>query len=321
MAATGLTGCGGLRHFPFNEGGSSGGPSDLSITYIGVGCTLLRWGQTAVLTDPFWSHIGLGQVLFGRLEADMDQVSGHLPPLDDVRAILVGHGHYDHVLDMPWVCEAVHADASVLGSRSLKHQYAGAGIARPFVSVNDWLTTSVAAGPWWTSGDGRFRVLPIQSGHPAQYAGIHLYTKHLTEDATGTPTRVHDFQEGRTLAWLVDFLDGDAIAHRVFIETTATGPPLGLVPPSILRERPVDIAIVAMDTARLAAKGSATVLDSLRPHTALFVHWENFFRTKDRPPREAHKIHLPKLRAQLPDTAQIRYLFPSWDAEFRFPTP
>jgi hypothetical protein len=53
----------------------------------------------------------------------------------------------------------------------------------------------------------------------------------------------------------------------------------------------------------------------------MFVHWENFFRTKARPPREANKVDLTKLRKRLPDNEQIRYLFPSWDAEFKFASP
>jgi L-ascorbate metabolism protein UlaG (beta-lactamase superfamily) len=321
LAATGLTGCG-LRHFPFNRGlGEPGQPSDLTIRYIGVGCCLLRWGDTAVLTDPFWSHIGLGRVLFGRLAPDMSQVEGHLPPLDTVQAILVGHGHYDHVLDLPWVAEQVHADAMILGSRSLKHQYASASIARPMLSVNDWLSTATHVGPWWTSPDKRVRILPIKSGHPAQYLGVHLYTKQFRQDATDAPTRVGHFQEGETLAWLVDFLAGDRVVHRVFVETTSKAPPSGLVPASVLAERQVDVAVVAMDTARMASRGRPTALDAMGPHTAMFVHWENFFRTKARPPREANKVDLTKLRKRLPDNEQIRYLFPSWDAEFKFASP
>ena len=53
-----------------------------------VGCTLIEFGGVGVLTDPFWSHLPVGQVLFGEVVPDPDQIEPMLPPtLDHVQAV------------------------------------------------------------------------------------------------------------------------------------------------------------------------------------------------------------------------------------------
>ena len=97
------------------------------------------------------------------------------------------------------------------------------------------------------------------------------------------------------------------------------GLPAGAVPSAILEAHPVDVALVAMDIANLEARGETTILDLLNPPTVIFCHWEDFFRPKDRPPREIHKVDLRRLREALPDTETRRMVFPEWGARYIFP--
>lgn len=293
----------------------------LTVQWTGVGAFWLHHDGVAVLTDPFWSNYSLGRVLVGTLPSDPAQIDPWLPPLDEVQAVLVGHGHYDHVSDLPYVAPRLHPNAVVLASQTVGHTFAAVDLGRPIVPVNDARASATHPGRWFSVADGRARVLPIQSGHPAQYGPIHLYTRRLTQDRQKPPTRVGHFQEGETLAFLVDFMDEtDAIVHRVYIETSSVGLPAGAVPDAVLSEHPVDVALVAMDIANLEARGEETILDVLGAPTVIFCHWDDFFRPKDRPPREIHKVDLRRLREQLPDREARRYIFPEWGARYVFPS-
>ena len=317
VSSVGLAGCGAsLGQFPFDH--PEGERGTLAVRLCGVTCLHIASQGVGVLTDPFWSFLPLGQVAFGRVRSDPEQIEPYLPPLDQTHAVVVGHGHYDHCLDLAYVADRLHPDAKVFGSQSLVHQYAASPLPRPQVGVDDHVATVSRRGRAYTVAGGRIRILPILSGHPPQYLFVHLYRRHLKRDARRPPTRAGHFQEGLTLAWMIDFMDGERVANRVYVQTSSTGWPAGWVPQSVLDEHPVDLAVLAMDCARIKARGDRSIIDFLAPKRVLFCHYEDFFRPKSRPPREGVKVNLQKLRSALVSTDETQYLFPARDETFVF---
>lgn len=323
----GLAGCGAaLDTFPFDRGArvlKDRSKATLQVTYFSVGCTLIRCGDLAVLTDPFWSHVPLCDVAFGDVLPDAKSVRPYLPLLADVRAVIVGHTHYDHVLGLSLATDHLHSAATIIGSRTLGHLFAANRLGRPVVAVNDMMATHERAGQWLTIAGGRIRVLPIRSGHPSQYLGFHLYRDRLTEDRTTPPTEVQHYQEGATVAYLVDFMATDlrSIQARVYVQTSSTGYPAGFFPAAVRDQHRVNAAILAMDCANIAAAGGRSIIDFLRPDNVIFCHWEDFFSPKTAPPEEIVKVDLFALKAKLKSTPQTRFIFPAWDTTFRFATP
>jgi hypothetical protein len=332
-AAT-LPSCGGnLAGFPFDRAPRANidahdhrsadeqPPSELRATYFSVGCTLIAFGDLAVMTDPFFTHLPLATVAFGDVVPDPAASRPHLATLGDVRAILVGHAHYDHVLDLPVVAPWTHSDARIFGSQTLVHTFAANHLPRPVRSVNSALSTASRAGPVLSLAGGRLRIRPIRSGHPNQVAFLHLYGGVLRRDRLTPPTAASDYQEGVTIAWLVDFMAPDChqIAARVYIQTSSTGHPAGFFPAYIASKRPVDLAVVGMDCANIKARGGRSVLDFTGAKTVMFCHWEDFFAPKSGTPKEVVKVDLWALRRTLANTATRRYLFPAWDQQFRVP--
>jgi L-ascorbate metabolism protein UlaG (beta-lactamase superfamily) len=293
----------------------------LEITYYSVGCFLLRWRGVAILTDPFWSHLPLRQVAFGRTESDPSQVDAYLDDLSEVRAVLVGHSHYDHVLDLPYVAPHLAEDAQVFGSRTLAHTLAPLELPLDVQVMNPHVATPDQPGRWFSAAGGRIRVLPIASGHPNNYAFIHLFTERLREDRSAPPTHSSHFQEGITLAFLVDLMDddGQTIVHRIYVETSSRGWPDGFFPQSILDAHGVDVALLAMDCANIESRGGDSIIDYLQPTTVLFCHWENFFRTKDQAPREIVKVNLSRSKRWFENDPRLDYVFPYWDSRYFFP--
>ena len=313
-----LAGCGAsLARFPFDMHAPGPARLNLEVTFYGVGCFRISYKGVDVLSDPFWSYLPIRQLVFGDTLPDPEQVDPYLPELADVQTVLVGHNHYDHNLDLPYVAPHLHSDAVIVGSNTMVHTFAPSGIARPMVGLNETLTTPDHQGKWWMHPSKKLRVLPILSAHPKQYLFIHLFRDVLEQDRATPPEQLNDYQEGITLAFLVDYLDDTgAVERRVYIQTSSTGYPAGFFPKEILAERPVDVALLAMDCANLEMQDRNTILDFLEAPVVLFCHWEDFFRRKDQTPREIVKVNLPKARRYFQNTETTTYLFPGFDSTF-----
>ena len=89
--------------------------------------------------------------------------------------------------------------------------------------MNEVAATPERAGAWKLSACGTMRILPILSGHPSQYAFVHLWRERLESDRVRAPKYASDFQEGITLAFLIDFLRAGRVAKRVYVQTSSTG--------------------------------------------------------------------------------------------------
>lgn len=308
-------GCRPLRTFPFDSGITGG---SLSVRFFSVACFHLEHDGLGLLTDPFFSHIPLGQVASGVVVADPDAVEPYRHLLGDVAAVVVGHGHYDHCLALPEIAGDLPPTTPILAGRTVGHTFAPNRLPQPFVAVNEIAATATTPGSWVDVVPGRLRVLPIASGHPDNIPGVHLFRKRLTEDRETAPRRAHEYQEGDTFAFLIDWLRDGEVVWRVYAQTSSRGLPDGAIPDSVLGARGVDVALLAMDCARAEAAGRRSIQELLRPRRVLFCHWGDFFRSKAKPPWEGVKVDLRRLKGQLPSTAEREVLFPGWGSRFSF---
>src|SRR5204863_9015523 len=81
------------------------------VTYLGTNGFEFRVGNHALLVDPYFSRINLSRIALGsRIQPDIariDDAMNHLVPKAD--AILVTHGHFVHLLDVPIVMQKTGA--------------------------------------------------------------------------------------------------------------------------------------------------------------------------------------------------------------------
>ncbi len=259
-----------------------GAPDGLHLEYLGVGGWLIRHGESALLTAPFFSNPGMLDVALGRIETDTALVDTFLPPVEDVSAILVGHGHYDHLLDVPYIARVRAPSARVYGSLSTIHTLTGDPELDPgrLVSVEDQAGDAGAAGEWIEVEGGSIRFMALRSEHAPHYMELNLFAGHHVEPLEGLPDRASGWLEGQTLAFLIDLLgpDGEPV-YRIHYQDAAAEPPAGF-PPRLPDRKGVDLMIVCVPGAEQVNGYPEAIVGHLAPRRVILGHWEDFFRPR-----------------------------------------
>jgi hypothetical protein len=101
------------------------GTEGITVQYLGVGGWLFRFGGDALLTAPFFSNPSLLDVGVGGIAPDTATIDRFLPPVGDVSALLMGHGHYDHLMDVPYILRRHAPEAQLFGSATATNLVAG----------------------------------------------------------------------------------------------------------------------------------------------------------------------------------------------------
>ncbi len=253
-----------------------------TLEYLGVGGWLLRHGESALLTAPLFSNPGLLSVALGAIESDTTLIDRFLPPVDDVGAILVGHAHYDHLLDVPWIARRRAPQAQIYGSRTMVHTLMGDPELEParLVDVEAGVGDPGTLGQWFALPGGSIRFMPLRSGHAPHYMGITLYSGEYDAPLRELPDRARGWREGETLAFLIDLLGPEGeVRYRIHYQDAAAQPPDGF-PPHMPDGHPVDLMIVCLPGAEEVDGYPEGIVGHLAPSRVLVGHWEDFFRPR-----------------------------------------
>ena len=274
------------------------------IRYYGTGCFTIQRGDQALFTDPFISNPSSSQVMFGQVKTDVDYVEKYINPATfrKVKMVVAGHGHYDHLMDMPYLSRYIPEDAMIVTNRTAKHILAYYDLPQQSFAVNDLLGNAQKEGFWVYSADESIRVMAFESQHPPHFAGINLMSKRYTEDLVAEPLMMKDWQEGKTLAFLVDFLEEDTVAYRMYFSSSLAKAPWGLLPKQLIEERAVDDVFISAALYDDFDKAPRPVIDLCKPRRVILMHWENFFRSKEKEAKALNNAELQKLIGKLEAT-------------------
>jgi hypothetical protein len=283
---------------PFNGprevGCSSGSTAAVELTYLGAGGFLIRHRDhalhinRAIMTGPFFSNPGLFRSLLGRpIAPDAARIAQFLPPVGDVTAILIGHAHYDHLMDTIHVAENFAPEAILYGNDTMVH----IANARPALRSRIRSLESVAGdsrtpGQWQPLAGGGMRVMALRSEHAPQFLGVKAFEGDIDQDLTELPGNAYGWKGGRTLAFLIDVLDASGSPLlRFHYQDAASTPPLGFPPPpDTIGSRPVDVALLCVASFDQVAQYPEALMTALQPRHVVLAHWENFFSRRRPPP-------------------------------------
>lgn len=275
------------------DGGCAG--DSVQLTYLGVGGFVLRAGDAALMTAPTFSNPGAFDVWWrwSEIESKPERVRAGLRgvPLDGVAAILVGHAHYDHLLDVPTVVREHLPRARVYGSRTMQNILRG----DPFldsvgaaVSIADSAGDATRRGRWVYLEGGRFRILPIRASHAPNWnlGTSRRWSWTIVKDSVPQPLkqlprRARDWKMGQPYAYVIDVLDPRQPRRpvfRLFYQDAASRRQDNVLPLPEPDDKRIDVAIVCVGSYGNIKRYPTSIIEAYAPRHLVLGHWEDFFR-------------------------------------------
>lgn len=161
----------------------------IELEYLGTAGFVIRHPQRTIVLDPYLSRPALWPILSKPLIPNTALIRRIIPHADDV---LIGHAHYDHILDAPDLC--LQTGARLIGSGATIMVGRAAGLPESQL-VETAGHEDIASGEW------RIRALPSIHGK-AVFGRIPL-AGDITTPPTWPP-RFYQLKHGLVLNWLVD---------------------------------------------------------------------------------------------------------------------
>jgi hypothetical protein len=316
-------------------------PHTVQIRYLAVGGFIIQRGDDVVMTAPFYTNppehflLGLSQA---SPNTTLINSQLHEKWAAKTTAILVGHTHYDHFMDVPLIAKNIAPNAVLYGSETMKQlamapphpvdptkivvvtdvgghdrvDYRRCGVGPP-----EGCHHGPDSGDWIKLSEG-VRIRALCSRHAAPRIAKGCLTSVPAE-----PRRVGDWKLGDTYAYLIDFLDAAGNPDfRVYYQDTATSPTYGYVSDDLVRDKKVDVALLCAAGFDWVKDNPAGIMRNTKPRYVIYGHWESFFKPlPERPLESLPYFDYSRLVALMGDLARPEPTGFSWPGEFWFAAP
>ena len=243
----------------------------LTVTFMGVSTLLVDDGDSAIMTDGFFSRPGLIRAFMGAKpnSAVINQALESVHVRRRLAAVIPLHSHYDHAMDAPYV--ALETGARLVGSMSTRNVGLGADLPEKsfrLAVIGDSISF------------GRFSVTLLESQHVP--TGIFLFPGEIESPLT-PPASLTAYRLGEVYSVLIKHNDGS-----ILVMGSA-----GFNRDTLKR---VKADVVYLSVAALA-KQSHAYRDSLwnevvatGARRVIAIHWDDFFRPLSKPMRPMPRL-------------------------------
>jgi L-ascorbate metabolism protein UlaG (beta-lactamase superfamily) len=239
----------------------------LTVVWAGVTTLLVDDGESALMTDGFFSRPSLAEVGLRPLSPSAPRIDGCLARIGVQRleAVLPVHTHYDHAMDTAVVAE--RTGAKVVGGSSTAQVGRGHGL-------DDERIVVVTPGEPITLG--AYDVTLIESEHcpPDRFPGV------ITEPVV-PPARASAYKCGEAWSTLMHHRPSD---RRLLIVGSA-----GFVPGALAGQR---AEVVYLGIGQLGVQPEQYLIDywtevvrTVGARRVVLIHWDDFFRPLHKPLR------------------------------------
>jgi L-ascorbate metabolism protein UlaG (beta-lactamase superfamily) len=252
---------------PAKNGGQ--GTSGVQFRWFGTNSWEIAFGNKTILFDPWLSRTDSG-LFSGKfnpktpLKIEEGVIDQHIKRADH---ILIGHGHWDHIADVPYI--ARKTGAAVLGTESHINMLRAYGLPEA-------------------------KLIPCKGGEYFQFDGytIEVFPSlHSMQPTKKVPFPGRFVSVPAVPATIADMPEGDTLIYMLtvgkfstFLMSTAN-----FVEREIRGLRP-DVAIVAPLGRGQVASYTTRLLDALNtPSIVLPTHWDNWERPLSDPPQDARQ--------------------------------
>lgn len=260
------------------------------LRWLGTAGHVLETPRATILFDPFLTRPSLSRTAALPLEPTPERWWQWLPTRID--AIVLGHSHYDHLLDAPTI--ALRTGALIIGSRSTAAFARAAGVPEPqIVEVPaDGATVGVA--------DCTVRLVPSLHGR------LLLGRVPLPGDARRTPAlpaRFHEYRMGGAFGIHVT-TPGPSVYHNGSADLVDAH----------LQGLHADVLLVGLAGRRATARYLERLAGLLAPRVVVPTHHDAFFAPLEAGARLLPGIDLAGFYAEVARVApRARLVTPTYD--------
>jgi len=242
-------------------------PPGLELTWLGTAGFRLAYQGTVVLIDPYVTRLPLRDLLARRaVPASQHAIATWIDRAD---AVLVGHTHFDHALDVPAI--ARRFGCKVYGSTSLAH----------LMKLHELAAQAVVVTPHRDYEVGPFRFHFVPSQHARLQLGLGIpYAGELTCE------HVDELSPQRYRCGQVCGLHIEVAGTRIYHQGSAD-----FVEDEI-RDRGVDLFLCGISGRRFTPRYIERIVRALAPAQIIPTHYDDFFRPLDAPPRFSLNVNL-----------------------------
>jgi hypothetical protein len=269
----------------------------LEVRFYGTMTTYAEYGEVGVFFDPFFTTTGMLRLGVLGPKSHASEVARWDVPWTRVAAVMISHGHYDHVVDLPHLpALGLPPAAPIVCSRSIAYQMDAHGLPNPYVCPDGhplgfeetfhkpyWIELPAVDSPHFAVSGLRLRILAVPTSHPTHIFGKQMFHGHHNHPLGKKPGRNPDWLEGQCYNYVIDWLDdADQIRARLLLASVAPSP-TGLPPAQLLGDRPADLAILGCGRYQGEAGFPSDMIARSHARHVIVGHWENFFRKRQPP--------------------------------------
>ncbi|HEX3345880.1 MAG TPA: MBL fold metallo-hydrolase, partial [Polyangiaceae bacterium] len=234
------------------------------VQWLGTAGFAIEHDGHTLLVDPYVTRASLARCVVAPLHPDHDVIRRCVPHAD---AIVVGHTHFDHVLDTPRIARTT--GARVFGSRSAAGLCLAQGVEADHVEV---VERDAGSEPV-TREVGPFTLRFIPSAHSRFALGRVPFPGDIA-DCGDVPLRTEAYRCGAVFGVEIR-VGGRTLYHLGSAE---------LVDANVDVKR-VDLLLMCVAGWTSSRDLPERVGHRLAPAAVLLSHWDDFFRSIDRPAR------------------------------------
>jgi L-ascorbate metabolism protein UlaG (beta-lactamase superfamily) len=246
----------------------------IRVQWLGTAGFAIEHAGHTLLVDPYVTRASLARCALAPLRPDRDAIRRCVPKAD---AIVVGHTHFDHVLDVPRIARTT--GACVFGSRSAVTLCRSQGVAEDRLEV---VERDAGSTPLEREV-GPFALRFVPSAHSRLLLGRVPFPGEIA-DCGDVPMRAEEYRCGAVFG----------------VEIRVAGRTLYHLGSAELVDANVDVKNV--DLLLMCVAGWTTSEDfpervghRLAPGAVLLSHWDDFTRSIDKPARLLPAMQLPRL--------------------------
>jgi L-ascorbate metabolism protein UlaG (beta-lactamase superfamily) len=253
---------------------TGGSPGQVRVRWLGTAGFEIEHAGTVVLIDPYVTRASLGRCLVGPLRPDQAAIARYAPRAD---AIVLGHTHFDHALDVPAI--AARTGAFVFGSRSAVALCRASGL--PADRLRD--VEGSPGAPPIVAEVGPFRLRFVPGAHSRLLLGRVPFPGEIA-DCDDVPLRAERYRCGAVFAVEIQ-VAGRTVVHLGSAELASTA----------FEVKEPELLLLCTAGWTSSPDLPERVTRALSPRAVLLSHWDDFLRPLDRPARVLPAMAVPRL--------------------------